>query len=252
LGEPRPPRRLRAGGAASIAILASLLVLAGGASPARAAGYPPLPGGVGDDRELLDNLSAPSIVPGGSGEISFEVTAPSTPPTSLVGVVVELEVYAFNGYPGTGAAPLPIAHAPLLSNTTTSAEDVLVDLGNLTAGASARASVGFATTAATPAGTYAVRTAVSFTESGTAYRLESRGWFNATLWTKATELPNGTATLNLTLLGVSGVVAETGLVVSPSGWNAALAIVAGVGFVLVGLGAWAYFRRSPGSTSGTG
>ncbi len=255
MGNPRRARPARPGRTAAVAALAGLGLLAlllGAAPPVRASGYPPLPGGLGQDRELLDNLSAPSIVPGGSGQIAFQVTAPAASVGPLVGVVVEFAVYAFNGYPGTGSAPLPVGQAPVLSNATTSAEDVRVGLGTLSPGASDSGSVGFATSGGTPAGTYAVRTAVSFTENGTAYRLDSRGWFNASVWAQATVLPNGSATLNLSVLGVSGVVAETGIVVSPSGFTTALFAVAAAGVVLVGAGAWVYFRRTPGSRSGTG
>ncbi len=234
----------------AVGVVVALLGL--GAQSASAATYPPLPGGIGNDRFLLNNLSAPSIAPGGSGRIDFAVTAPTTPAATLASVVVTFVVYAFNGYPGNGSASLPVADAPVLSNATVSGENVSVPLPNLSAGDSDRASVGVATSSATPAGTYAVRTAVSFTEGGIAYRLESRGWFTETVWEKATVLPNGTATLNLTVLGVSGVVPETAILVSPSGWSVALPIVAAVGFALVGAAAWVYFRRSPGSSSGTG
>jgi hypothetical protein len=252
LGSPgrRPWARPARSAALAVGIVVVLLGVA--ARPAAAATYPPLPGGIGNDRFILNNLSAPSIGPGGSGRIDFTVTAPTTPAATLTSVVVTCVVYAFNGYPGNGASSLPVADAPVLSTATLSGENVSVLLGNVTSGDSIGGSVGVATSSATPAGTYAVRTAVSFSESGTSYRLESRGWFSATVWEKATELPNGTATLNLSVLGVSGVVPETAILVSPSGWSVALPVVAAVGLALVGAAAWVYFRRSPGSSSGTG
>ena len=70
------------------------------------------------------------------------------------------------------------------------------------------------------------------------------------MWAAATELPNGSATLNLTVLGVSGVLPETAVVVAQSALPWLLAGVLGAAALLVGAGAWVYFRRGPASNSG--
>ncbi len=230
--------------------LAVAVVLAFAASPAsaRGASYPVAP--IGLDRALLSNLSAPSIVPGGSTSISFRVSDP-VGFGGLTGGVLTLEVYALNGYPGGSVGPVPVADAPVLENRTVSAESVNVTIPSLSPGASYSGSVTVVSSAATPAGTYAVRTALAFTENATAYRFESRGWFSLAAWENATEGPNGSATINASRLGVSGVVPETAVYVAPSGWPVAIGALLAAGFVLVGLGAWLYFRRGPGSRSGT-
>lgn len=228
----------------TVALLTAML-----APPVAAAPYPPLPFA---GRSYFGNLSASPVAPGASTSVAFTVTNPGN--RSLVGVLVTLGVYAFNGYPGDASAILPVANAPVLSNGTASGASVVVAVGTVVTGGTAHGSVAVTTSTDTPAGTFAVRIAVAFNVSGTAYRLESRGWFNETVWAAAT-IPNGTTgapTLNLTRLGVSGVVPETAVLVTPSGWPIALGALLAGGFVLVGLGAWVYFRRGSRSRSGAG
>ncbi|MGP8077576.1 MAG: hypothetical protein ACLQC7_05930 [Thermoplasmata archaeon] len=248
-------------------LVALLLVAVGPSSSARAAvrvGPLALPGladpasfgnlSISLDRQFLGNLSAPSIAPAGSTRIQFGLAEPAALASSgtLLRVVLTFQVYAFNGYPGDGSAQLPVSNAPVLSNATASGALVNVSTPSLASGAPLAGSVGISTASGTPSGTYAVRTALSFVLKGTDYRLESRGWFSAATWTRATEEPNGTPTLNLSVLGVSGVLPETALLVSSSDWAWALGALLAGAFVLLAAGAWVYSRRGPGSTAGAG
>jgi hypothetical protein len=226
--------------------LASLFVVAGLAPVARASSYPTLP--LADDRGFLGNLSAPSLAPGGSGAVSFSVGDPLS--VALTSAVLTLQVYAFNGFPGNATATVSVAGAPVLSNATSSGGSVSVSLGSLSGTNSYRGSVGVATSASTPSGAFAIRSALVFVANGTDYRLESRGWFSSTVWAAATELPNGSATLNLTVLGVSGVLPETAVEIQESAYPWILGGVLVAAAVLVGVGAWVYFRRGPESSSG--
>jgi len=231
---------------AAVAVVAAGLVLPGREV---AAAYPVAP--IALDRDLLSNLSAPSVGPGGSTSVAFRL---SDSPTfgSLSSVVLSFEEYALNGYPGDAVGPVPVANAPVLENATASGEVANITLGSLGPGASYNGSVEVVTSAATPAGTYAIRTSLSFVENHTAYLFRSRGWFTLAAWENATEEANGTATVNASRLGVSGIVPETAVYVAPSGWPVALGALVVAGFSLVGLGAWLYYRRGPGSRSGTG
>jgi hypothetical protein len=217
------------------------------ASSTHASGYPPLP--VLDGRQFLGNLSAPSLTAGTSGPLSFTVANPL--PSTLVGALVTFQVYAFNAFPGNATSTVPVAGAPLLSYGPQSGAIVNLSVGSLGPGSVFHGSVGVDSSTSTPSGTFAVRSSLSFTANGTAYLLESRGWFTSSAWAAATELPNGSVTLNLTRLGVSGVLPETAVYVSSSGFDWALGALAAAGIVLVGAGAWVYFRRGPGSSSGT-
>ncbi len=230
----------------AVSLVALLLSLVGPSGAALAAGYPPLP--VALDRGFLGNLSAPTLTPGDAGAIVFTVGDPLS--TALVGAELTFQVYAFNGFPGNATATVSVAGAPVLSNATSSGGSVGVSVGTLGVGGLFRGSVAVATSSSTPSGAFAVRTALSFASNGTDYRLESRGWFNATVWSEATELPNGSATLNLTVLGVSGVIPETAVVTTTSSYATALAVVLAAAAVFVGIGAYLYFRRGPASTSG--
>jgi hypothetical protein len=217
-------------------------------APAHASPFPPLPVELG--RQFVGNLSAPSVAPGASGSVGFSVADPLS--GSIQGAILTLQVYAFNGFPGNATSYVPIASAPILTTPTTSGSSVNVSVGSLTSGTVYRGSVGVTTSSSTPAGTYAVRTALSFTlvSNSTAYRLESRGWFTDATWRAATELPNGSVTLNLSVLGVSGVSPETAILVTTSDWAWVLGAVLAAALVLAGAAAWVYFRRGPGSTSG--
>jgi hypothetical protein len=239
----------RVGGrrALPVAVLALLVGAALFAPPASAAPYPVLP--VGDGAILLGNLSAPMLSPGQSGSIGYSVVDPLS--SALATTVLTFEVYAFNAFPGNATSTVPVAGAPVLTNATASAAAVTIAIGSVAPGAKVTGSVGVSTSASTPSGAFAVRTQLEFTSGGAAYRLASRGWFTAAQWEAATELPNGTATLNLTALGVSGVLPETAIVVASSTFPWVLAGVAAGGVAFVGLGAWFYFRRESASRSGT-
>ena len=232
-----------------IALAAAVVVSAwvAAAPPAAASSFPALPVGYG--ATFVSNLSGPDIAPGSSGTLSFEVGDPATF-TAISSVVLTLDVYAFNAFPGNATSQVAVAGAPLLVGPSVSATEVNLSLGSLIPRGAETGSVGVATSSSTPAGTFAVRTALAFVANGTSYRVESRGWFTASAWAAATELPNGSVTLNLTTLGVSGVSPETSILVTSSNWDWALGLILGASIVLVGAGAFVYFRRESKSSSG--
>ena len=230
-----------------LAVALALAALTAVLAPAAAAPPPPLP--LAFDGAFLSNLSGPDLTPGGQSALSYQVADPSTF-APMTAVTLTLEVYAFNAFPGNATSSIVSAGTPVLLAAASSGTSVNVSVPPLFPGGHYDGSVGVATASDTPAGTFAVRTALSFTANGTVDRLESRGWFPASLWAAATELPNGSATLNLSTLGVSGVTAETAIYVSSSNWDWALALTLGASLILVGAGAFVYFRRGPKSSSG--
>jgi len=258
------PRAGRSGLLRTAALLAAVLLIAaeGPSSVARAAPATPRPPeataavygtiNLSLDRDFLANLSVPSIAPGSTTSLHYALADPRAMGGTLTKVRLTFQVYAFNGYPGDASALLPVANAPVLSNATGSGASVTMALASLARGAPAVGSVGVAASANTPAGTFAIRTALSFNLGATAYLLESRGWFSAATWASATETPNGSATLNLSALGVSGVIAESAVLVIASDWGWALGALLAGAFVLLAAGAWVYSRRGPDSRSGAG
>ena len=227
-------------------LLAALLLIVP-SSTARAAGPPPAP--LSLDRDLLSNLSAPSVAPGSSCTVRFTLVDPSSF-GALANVTVELDLYALNGYPGDDVGALPAVGAPTLATGSHSGPSVNFSFASVPPGSSRAGSATFATAASTPTGTYAIRTRVTFTEAGLGYLFASRGWFSASAWANATTGSGGAATVNATRLGVSGILPETAVYVAPSDWPWAIGALAAGGFVLVGLGAWLYFRKGPGSSAG--
>lgn len=236
----------RASVAVGVVLLLAVVALP---RPAGAAVYAPLPQ---PGRAFLENLSVPAVDPGATTTLSFEVANPTTNLT-LTSVVATFALYAFNAFPGDAVSGLAtVAHPPSLSDASASGPVVNVTVGVLSPGGSRRGELHVTTSAATPSGTFAIRTALSFDAGGTSYLLRSRGWFAASLWSNATRGPNGSATVNLTMLNVSGVLPETAVLVKDSAWPLVLDVLLGVGLVLVGAGAWAYFRRTSPSRSGAG
>lgn len=212
-----------------------------------AAPFPPLP--LAYDGTFLSSIGAPDLTPGNSGTLTFHVADPATF-TVITAVALTLQIYAFNAFPGNATSFLATAGTPVLVTPTSSGTTANLSLAPLLPNDHEDGSVGVATAANTPSGAFAVRTALSFVANGTSYRLESRGWFTASQWAAATELPNGSTTLNLTVLGVSGVTAETAILIESSSWDWALALILGASIVLVGAAALVYFRRGPKSSSG--
>jgi hypothetical protein len=234
-----------------VSVVISLILLGtalAAALPVGRAASPPT-GPLALDRDLLSNLSAPSVAPGGTSTLSFRVADPSWF-GALSGLTLTLQLYALNGYPGDDVGSLPASNAPVLEGAGQSGSSVNVSIGSIAPGDYDLGSVSVATSDATPAGTYAIRTALAFVENSSAYVFESRGWFSESAWEAATGGPGGSGTVNASKLGVSGIVPETAVYVAPSGWPWAIGALLAAGFVLVGLGAWRYFRRGPGSRSG--
>lgn len=239
-----PPRRGRRPALSVVALPAFLLLLPlvappGGAAPAS------LP--VAWDGKFVTGLAAPVVAPGGSGTVSWTLSDPFA--TALSNVSLDLGIYAFNAYPGNATGPVPPGSgAPTFVSTGTSV--VRTTGGTLASGATWAGAEAFTVGGEAPQGTYAIRVAVNFTGPNGSYVLESRGFFDAALWAAATSGPNGTSTLNVTRLGVSGVVPETAVLVRSDPYTIPLYGLLAAGFVLAGAGAFYAFRRGPGSSSG--
>jgi len=230
-----------------VAVALAFAALAAGVPSSAASPFPPLP--LSSDSTFLSNLTGADMAPGGQSALAFQVEDPSWF-VYMHSVVLTLDVYAFNAFPGNATSSIASAGVPVLFGLNSSGTSINVSLYTMFPGERSEGSVGVTTSSNTPSGTYAVRTALSFTANGTPYRLESRGWFTASLWNAATELANGSVTLNLTMLGVSGVIAETAILVSSSSWDWALGLILGASIVLIGAGTFVYFRRGPKSSSG--
>jgi hypothetical protein len=199
-----------------------------------------------DGSRGLSNLSSPVVAPGDGGSLLLEVADPLAVPVQTV--VLDVEVYEFNAYPGNATSPA--TEGGLFLGSGGSGLQANLTFGTLAVGAPQTASLPFTTSGSAPQGDYAIRMALTFVANGTAFRFESRGWFTESQWQNATSLPNGASTLNLTRLGVSGVVPETAVLVRSNPYNAWLyALVVGA-LVLAAAGSYYATRGGPGSRSG--
>ena len=239
-------RRGLAAGVALVLLIAVLLAFpTASAAPARLLPWPELP--IALDGKFLTDLNAPTLAPGGSGAITLNLNDPLAGPMS--NVTLTLEPYAFNAFPGnaTGTIPTPGLSFP---SAPSGSDLVTLLLGPIPPGGAVPLSVDVRADASSPAGLYAIRTTLGFDENGTPFYLASRGNFPASVWERATTGPNGTSTLNLTTLWVSGVLPETGVLVqsNPFPW-VVYGLFAGA-FVLAGAGGYYWFRRTGRSSSG--
>lgn len=234
-------------GAIALALLLSPFVV--GVPPG---GNPPPSIPIADDGRFLVNLSAPVLSPGQSGPLGFLLADPLGGP--MTEIVLTFTIYGFVPFPDGQAGPPPAGGGATLSGGLSNGSSSELTLASLSPGAST-ASPGGATVrveapGGAPAGTYTIRSSLSFIENGSGYLLESRGFFSASLWRNATLLPNGTPTLNLSRLGVSGLLPETAAVVQAGSIAPTLEILVAAAALLAGAGGYLMLRRGPGSSSG--
>ena len=233
----------------------AVLVLATPAAVGPAAGgplapYPPLP--VTEGIAVLTNLSAPIVAAGGSGSISGTIHDPLN--QTIRSVSVTLGVYAFESSPVVNSTSVPGGVPPgggvTLSDSNASGATLVLSLPDLAANRSEGFSVDAVTAGGASAGLYAVRVGVAFTAGGTSYELRSRGYFSPSVWENATSLSGNRSTLNLSRLGVSGVVPETGVQVLPPSVSPYLYGLLGAAIVLAGAGGYFAARGRSKSRSG--
>ena len=204
--------------------------------------------------KFLTGLSMPALAPGSSGTVGFALNDPLTSPLS--DAALTFDVYAFNAFPGNATGPVPASGALTFSGAGSShGNSVTLSVGALSPGAPAYTSPGtvrltISAPGGSPAGDYAVRTLLTFTLNGSAYVLESRGFFTAADWANATSPPGSPSELNVSRLGVSGVIPESAVFVRSNPFPVPLALVLAGAVVLAALGGYWSLRRGPGSRSG--
>ncbi|HYK93095.1 MAG TPA: NEW3 domain-containing protein [Thermoplasmata archaeon] len=214
-------------------------------SPA-AASFPVLP--PGQFIEFLTGLDLPVTSPGSSVSLTGSLANPLSGP--LTSVNVSFQFYAFNGFPGNDTGPMPAGSAPTFVAPTGPGAVDWVDAPSLSPGESVPIQLSIDVPSGASPGDYAVRTALDFVLNGTTYLLESRGYFSYSEWTNATVSPGGGSTLNVSRLGVSGVLPETALSVQTNPIPIALYVLLGGALALAAVGGYYASRRGPGSRSG--
>jgi hypothetical protein len=222
-----------------------VLVLSALIVPGARATYAVLP--LVDDGRFVTNLSAPVLSPGAAGTVSFQIADPLD--TDLQSTQLVASLYAFNAYPGNATQAVPQGSLTLGSGAP-SGGNVDLLLGTVVPGAPAPVEIPVTSSTSAPSGTYALRITLDFNANGTAYHLASRGEFTDAQWAAATTGPNGTTTLNLTALDVSGVVPETAVLVRANPYPVALDVVLAAALLLAAIGGYYAFRRPAKSRSG--
>ncbi len=220
----------------------------------RAASVEPLPVATGP--KFLTGLTVDPTEPGASVPLTFSLSNPLDHP--VTGGELTFGLYAFNPSPGTGSEAVPDGAAELSAPAVAGGAaqqgiNISLAVPTLAAGATNwSVPVTFLASASAPQGTYAIRDRLTFTSDGGAFELASIGNFPRDVWENATVLPNGTPTVNLTRLGVSGILPETAVLVrSTTSLDLALYLVLGAAGALLLAGAYVGLRRRrPGSTSG--
>ncbi|MFZ1023253.1 MAG: hypothetical protein WAN87_03880 [Thermoplasmata archaeon] len=242
---PLRDRTIRRSRTVVLSLVLMLVVSAGAALPAARASYPPLPIDIG--AQFVQQINAPTLAPSTSGTISFVVENALT--AAVTFGVVNVSIYAFNAYPGNATAPLPGGgETPTFSNGESSLSLALPS--PFAANARVTDMIAIQAPSGAPQGDFAFRISLFLIENGTPYLLESRGFFSNAAWANATTAPGGGATLNLTALGVSGVLPESAILVRANEFVLPLYVIFAIAVVLAGLGGYYAFRKGPGSKSG--
>ncbi len=245
MGERPPPGRRRAGVYLAVAflLLASLLFTP---APAGASGVPALPST--EYTRFLGNLSVPATSPGATVALEGMISNPLADAISAVNLTLEL--YAFNAYPGNATQPIPAGSAPTFEGPRGPGLLDWFDYPTLSPGSTQTISATIIVPADAATGDYAVRTGLTFTENNSTYLLESRGHFSYAAWTNATSAGGGNSTLNLSRLGVSGILPETAVFVQSNPFPWVLAALLGGALLLGAAGGYYAVSRGRGSTSG--
>lgn len=247
MSERRLGRRAPWGRASLAALGAAVCLLLPGLVAPASASYPVLPDA--DWSPILRELTGPTLTPGGSGWISFRLGDPLK--DELVPTRVSLQVYDFNPTQGGAVQAPPVGASPTFSSGGLGANVTAPVLPPvIPPDTTWNWSLSVTVPATAPTGDFAVRFAVSFLMNNSSFLLESRGFFSESAWASATEYPNGTPTINASQLGVSGVVPETSILVSPSSTPTVLYAVLGVGLALAAVGAYWWTRSERKSKSG--
>lgn len=228
-------------GAVAVGLLIAL------AAPLTEGAYAPLAPGIYSS--FLNNLAVPVADPGTTVTLTGTLSDPASF-GPLVAVNLTLALYGYNGFPGNDTGPLPSGGVPSFVDAASDATVVTIAAPSLAPGANLALSEPIVVPSGAPAGAYAVRSQLSFVENGSPFLLESRGYFSYAAWTNATAGPNGTTTLNLTRLGVSGVLPETAVPVVSDPYPWVLAGLAGAAVVCAAVGGFYASRRGPGSSAG--
>lgn len=247
----------RSAATAPLLVAALLLLVAAAPSPSAANAIerpillvpPQLPVALGP--KFLTGLAVAPTEPGGSVPLAFALSNPLGYP--LANVTLAFELYAFNPFPGTGVQSLP-GGAATFSSGTASTTNLSLPAGSLAAHATNwSAPVTFHAGSGAPEGTYAIRDRLTFDLNGSRYILASVGNFPTEVWQNATVLANGSPTVNLTRLAVSGLLPETAVLVrSNTAFDATLYVVlAAAGLLALAAVYVSGRRRGPTSRSGT-
>jgi hypothetical protein len=207
---------------------------------------PPLP--ASEYIGFLSNLSVPVTAPGSTANLVASVHNPLA--LALTETNLSFEFYAYNAFPGNATGAIPGGATPSFTGGGGTGTAVAFLLGTLAPGATTpvRSEVVVPSNAA--AGDYAIRARLTFVANGTYFILESRGFFTAAEWTNATRLAGNASTLNVSDLGVSGVLPETALPVRVTSFPWVLAALVVGAVVCAAVGGYYAARRGPGSSSG--
>ena len=149
---------------------------------------------------LFDDFSTPVIHPGESGEFSFNLT--NRYAAAMFNVRLTGEIYAY------------MTEDKYIEINKINNPPIILESGktyftyeyhSIPSKVTIKVSFHIKAKESTPVGVYAVRFKLEFTYNHTSYIMKSRGYFSDELWERATQ----NHTINLTMLGVDGIVPDS-------------------------------------------
>lgn len=231
-----------------LALLLTLAVTLPGALavPVSAASPPPLPS---PEPAGLLALSTETTTPGTSVTVGLTVANDLASPIRNASLQIAFYRFNVNGAtqglaPGDAWAPTFDATPSLPPGVQGNAAGLSGNftLPSLTPGSEVHLALAVSVPAAAPPGSYLLRDRLVVNTSQAEYLLASRGYFPDALWARATLGANDTPQLNLSLLGVSGVIPESAIGVE-SPWVTPILLTILVSALAIGAGVGVYLFR---------
>jgi hypothetical protein len=151
--------------------------------------------------------SPDTIEPGKDGKLNFTLTDRYNDP--MKNITLTIEVYKWATIEEANNIT-NIHHPPTIKEGQAQKYELV--MGQLSAGVGNNIQMTLQTSTDTPEGTYFVRTMMVFSYKNVNYTMKSRGYFSNVQWEAATDQVNlnqSVGGINITYLGVSGILVDT-------------------------------------------
>ena len=191
----------------------------------------------------MGDFHTPLISPGDAGEFSFNLTNRYEHPIENATLTVGIYMYATLE---EAKNITEVHHAPVIIESSSSS--ITFFFRNIQPWNNITVAFTISTFSDTPQGTYFIRTMMNFSYLGEQYVMKSRGYFSKQDWDYATrpEARNETGGINLTYLGVDGILVDSSFTVKEPMPVWPLAVLVGITCLFGAAAVLLYIKEDPG------